>query len=129
MITNKIIASLGLYFALSGSAMIFLSFLIYAVKIKDYYDLIACYKKRFQFPVPSSFHHMIGFFGAFIVIRFFIKLSHKKNILFMRHDDPAYSFFDDTDIQLKTWMRIYFYLWLTATVFFIFAVALGLLLP
>ena len=129
MITNKIIAGLGLCFALSGSAIILLSFLIYKVKRKDYYDLIARYKERFQFPVPSSFHHMLGFFGAFSVIRFFIKLSHKKKILFMRHDDPAYYFFDDKDIKLHTWMRVYSYLWFTATALFIFAVTFGLLLP
>lgn len=120
---------MGLFFALSGCAMIFLSFIIYAVKRQNYYDLISLYKKSFRFPAPSSFHHMLGFFGAFTVIRFFIKLSNKNKIFFMKNDDPAYSFFDDAAIKVQTWMRIYSYLWITATVFFIFSAILALFLP
>ncbi|KAF6658349.1 hypothetical protein HFD91_14545 [Enterobacteriaceae bacterium EKM102V] len=129
MMTNKIIAEMGLFFALSGSAMILLSLIFFLLKREEYYYLIARYKEKYLFPAPASFHHMTGFFGAVIVIRFFIRLSHKKRILFMRHDDPACSFFDEPDVNLQAWMIFFYYLWVTATAFFVAAGMLSLLLP
>lgn len=58
--------------------MILLSLIVYLLKREEYYYLIARYKEKYLFPAPASFHHMTGFFGAVIVIRFFIRLSHKK---------------------------------------------------
>lgn len=78
MITNKILAHAALFFGLAASGLIFISFLIYAVKRQDYYKLVSSYTKKYTFPAPYSFYHMVGFFGAFPVIRFFIKSSQRK---------------------------------------------------
>ncbi|WP_337021983.1 hypothetical protein [Pantoea anthophila] len=47
----------------------------------------------------------------------------------MRHDDPACSFFDEPDVNLQAWMIFFYYLWVTATVFFVAAGMLSLRLP
>lgn len=129
MITNKILAHAALFLGLAGSGLIFISFLIYAVKRQDYYKLVSSYTKKYTFPAPYSFYHMVGFFGAFPVIRFFIKLSQRKKVFFMDRNDPAYSFFDDNQIQIHTWMRLFSFLWLAATACLITFAFFGLLLP
>ncbi|MCX8967385.1 hypothetical protein EHW66_21190 [Erwinia psidii] len=129
MVTDKILAGTSLFFGLLGSGLIFLSFFIYAFKRRDYYKLVSSYKSKYEFPAPCSFYHMVGFFGAFPVIRFFIKLSRKKNIFFMRHDDPGYAFFEDENIKIHPWMRFFSALWLTATACLIIFAFFGLLLP
>ncbi|WP_261641421.1 hypothetical protein [Erwinia mallotivora] len=129
MVTYRLLAYASLFFGLLGSGLIFLSFLVYAVKRKDYYKLISSYVEKYEFPAPCSFHHMMGFFGAFPVVRFFIKLSQKKKIFFMDRNNPAYAFFDDKDMKISSWMRFFSALWLIATICLILFAFFGLLLP
>lgn len=129
MVTDKLLASTSLFFGLLGSGLIFFSFLVYAAKRKDYYKLISSYTLKYKFPAPCSFYHMVGFFGAFPVIRFFIKLSHRKRIFFMDINDPAYAFFDDENIKIHPWMNLFSGLWFAATTCLIVFAFIGLLLP
>ena len=129
MINNEFLAHAALFFGLTGSGFIFISFLIYVVKRQDYYKLVSSYTDKYGFPAPCSFYHMVGFFGAFPVIRFFIKLSQKKKIFFLERNALAYSFFDDNQTQIHTWMRFFYFLWLAATACLIIFAFFGLLLP
>jgi len=72
---------------------------------------------------------MTGFFGAFPVIRFFIKLSKKKKMSYINLNDPAYSFFDGEKMKIRKWMRLYSLLWFTATACYVLFAIFGLLLP
>lgn len=123
------LAHAALFFGLAGSGLIFLSFLIHVVKRQDYYKLVSSYTNKYDFPAPYSFYHMVGFFGAFPVIRFFIKLSQKKKMYFLDHSNPAYYFFDDNRLKIHSWMRLFTFLWLTATACLVFFAFFGLLLP
>lgn len=129
MITAKLLASTSLFFGLLGSGLIFFSFLVYVAKRKDYYKLISSYSMKYKFPAPCSFYYMVGFFGAFPVIRFFIKLSQRKKIFLMDINDPAYAFFDDENIKIPRWMKLFSALWFAATACFIVFAFIGLLLP
>lgn len=129
MITDKLLASTSLFFGLLGSGLIFFSFLVYVAKRKGYYKLISSYSMKYEFPSPCSFYYMVGFFGAFPVIRFFIKLSQRKKIFLMDINDPAYAFFDDKNIKIPRWMKLFSALWFAATTCFIVFAIIGLLLP
>lgn len=128
MITNNNLALSGLFFGLLGSGLLGVSFLLYVVNKKDYYKLISSYRKMHVFPAPHSFFYMLGFFGAFPVIRFFIKLSKKKKIVLIKHDNAAYSFFDDRQYKINPWMIVFSFLWLATTVCYLLFALCGLLL-
>lgn len=129
MIINKILAGASLLFGGMGCLLLILSLIIYSVKRHDYYALVSSYRETYKFPGPCAFYYTTGFFGVFPVLRFFIKLSHKKKINFMPCDDPGYNFFDDTNHEIGTWMKIYTALWFAATGCYILFAVLGLLLP
>ncbi|CAH6260167.1 hypothetical protein [Pantoea agglomerans] len=129
MVIDKLLAGTSLFFGLLGSGLVFFSFFVYAAKRKDYYKLISSYSNKYKFPAPCSFYHSVGFFGAFPVIRFFIKLSQRKKIFLMDSNDPAYSFFDDKNIKIHSWMRFFSGLWFAATACLIIFAFIGLLLP
>ena len=129
MITDKLLASTSLFFGLLGSGLIFFSFLVYVAQRKGYYKLISSYSMKYKFPSPCSFYYMVVFFGSFPVIRFFIKLSQRKKIFLMDINDPAYAFFDDKNIKISRWMKLFSALWFAATTCFIVFAFIGLLLP
>ncbi|WP_158783340.1 hypothetical protein [Pantoea sp. BAV 3049] len=129
MISNKSLATLALFFLMLGSSMLIISLLIYAVKRREYYKLVTSYTEKYIFPPPCSFWHMMGFFGAFPVLHFFIKLKKGKKIFFMDRNDPAYTFFDNKDIVIHTWMKFFSFLWMAATVCYLLFAFFGLLLP
>lgn len=129
MITNKLLATVALCCGWTGCALLFLSFIIYAVKRQDYYQLVADYKEKHLLPGPCVFYTTLGFFGAFQTIRFFIKLSKKQRISFLRRDDAGYTFFDDKNSKIAQWMRVFVFLWYMATVCYILAACFVLLLP
>ncbi len=129
MITNKLLAGTSLFFGGFGCCLLLLSLIIYAFKRHDYYKLVSSYRENYKLPGPCVFFYMTGFFGVFPVLRFFIKLSHRKKINFMAHNDPGYAFFDDKSIRIHTWMKVYSFLWFAATACYLLFVFFGLLLP
>lgn len=112
--TEFYISRMGLIFALSGSAIIFISFFFYAYHKKEYEKLISLFLERYQFPPPYSFYHMVGFFGVYQVCRFFINLNKKKQIRFFSYPNPTYSFFSDNNLTVSNWMIIFSRLWMSA---------------
>ena len=129
MITNKLLANTSLFFGALGCALLILSLVVYIVKREEYTNLVSSYRERYKLPAPCAFLYMTGFFGSFPVIRFFIKLSQRKKINYIDINDPGYAFFDDSGMKLHMWMRLYSFLWLTATACYVLFAILGLLLP
>lgn len=81
---EHILAKAGLFIGLFGIMLIFISFLIYLANKKSYGNLVSLFKEKYSFPAPSSFYHMMVFFGLFPVSRFFNKLSKKRFISLKR---------------------------------------------
>ncbi|AXF76424.1 hypothetical protein AV903_10775 [Erwinia tracheiphila] len=129
MISNKSIATTALFFLMLGSSMLIISLIIYAFKRQDYQELVSSYREKYSFLGPCVFFYMTGFFGVFSVLRFFIKLSHGKKINFMHRHDPGYAFFDNKNIRIHNWMKVYSFLWFTATACYVLFAVFGLLLP
>lgn len=129
MVTNKLLASTSLFFVLLGRGLIFFCFLSMLHEEKNITKIIHAYSLKYNFPAPCSFYHMVGFFGAFPVIRFFIKLSQKKKIFLIDINDPAYAFFNDRNIKIPPWMNLFSALWFAATICLIVFAFIGLLLP
>jgi len=125
---EHILAGAGLLIGLFGSLLIFISFLVYLANKKSYDNLISLFKEKYTFPAPSSFYHMVGFFGVFPVSRFFIKLSKKKKISFLKQSDPAYSFFEENDLKIQPWMYYLSCIWITATVAYLVSAIAGIIL-
>ncbi|WP_314418575.1 hypothetical protein [Pseudescherichia vulneris] len=125
---EHVLARLGLFLGLFGSILIFISFLIYLANKKSYENLVSLFKEKYTFPAPSSFYHMVGFFGVFPVSRFFIKLSKNKKISFLKQSDPAYSFFEENDLKIQPWMNYLSYMWITATVAYLISAIAGVIL-
>ena len=125
---EHILAGAGLLIGLFGSLLIFISFLVYLANKKSYNNLISLFKEKYTFPAPSSFYHMVGFFGVFPVSRFFIKLSKKKKISFLKKNDPAYSFFEENDLKIQPWMYYLSCIWITATVAYLVSAIAGIIL-
>ncbi|MCX8965799.1 hypothetical protein EHW66_12575 [Erwinia psidii] len=118
----------GLFSGLLGSFLIFISFFIYAFNRKKYDDLISLFLKKYKFPAPYSFYHMVGFFGAYQVCRFFIKLGKNKRIYFLSHEDPACLFFSENEITVSRWMLYLSRLWMFAGIcYFVTCVAVLIL--
>lgn len=128
MVIEYILAKTGLFIGLFGSLLIFISFLVYLANKKSYDNLISLFKEKYTFPAPSSFYHMVGFFGVFPVSRFFIKLSKKKKISFLNQSDPAYSFFEENDLKIQPWMNYLSCIWITATVAYLVSAIAGVIL-
>ncbi|QGY32285.1 hypothetical protein CUN67_25165 (plasmid) [Pantoea cypripedii] len=95
--------------------------LMYLANRSKYYKLINLLQEKFALPAPYSLHVHTGFFGAVTMIYFFLRLKKKKKILFLRKDDPAYAFFDDSNSELANWMPAFYYI-------FIFGFICGVLL-
>lgn len=112
--TEFYISRAGLISGLLGSFLIFISFFFYAFNRKKYDDLILLFLEKYQFPPPYSFYHMVGFFGAYQMCRFFIKLSRNKQIYHFSIDNPAYSFFRENDLTVGHWMINLSRLWMFA---------------
>lgn len=129
MITNNILAGSSLFFGALGCVLLIVSLVVYIFKRQDYTNLVSSYQERYKLPAPCTFYYMTGFFGAFPVIRFFIKLSKKKKMSYINLNDPAYSFFDDEKMKIRKWMRLYSFLWFTATACYVLFAIFGLLLP
>ena len=81
---EHILAKAGLFIGLFSTMLIFISFLIYLANKKSYGNLVSLFKEKYSFPAPSSFYHMMGFFGLFPVSRFFNKLSKKRFVSLKR---------------------------------------------
>lgn len=125
---EHILAGAGLFIGLFGSLLIFICFLVYLANKKSYANLVSLFKEKYTFPAPSSFYHMVGFFGVFPVSRFFIKLSKKKKISFLKQSDPAYSFFEENDLKIQPWMNYLSCIWITATVAYLVSAIAGIIL-
>lgn len=123
-----ILARTGLFFGLFGSALIFLSFFLYLPNKKNYEKLVSLFKKKYIFPAPNSFNHMIGFFGVFQVSRFFIQLSKKKKIFLLERNDPAYDFFKENDLKIQSWMRYLSLMWMAASFLYLISLLLSVIL-
>jgi len=128
MVIEYILAKTGLFIGLFGSLLIFICFLVYLANKKSYDNLVSLFKEKYTFPAPSSFYHMVGFFGVFPVSRFFIKLSKKKKISFLKQSDPAYSFFEENDLKIQPWMNYLSCIWITATVAYLVSAIAGVIL-
>lgn len=126
--TDLLISRAGLFFGLSGSVFIFLSFFIYIFNRKKYDNLISLFLKSHQFPPPYSFYHMMGFFGAYQTCRFFIKLSTRKKMLFFSLDSPAYKFFAENGLVVEPWMINLSRLWMYAGIFYCLTAVSALIL-
>ena len=129
MITNKILAGSSLFFGALGCVLLIVSLVVYIFKRQDYTNLVSSYQERYKLPAPCTFYYMAGCFGAFPVIRFFIKLSKKKKMSYINLNDPAYSFFDGEKMKIRKWLRLYSLLWSTATACYVLFVFFGLLFP
>lgn len=125
---EHILAKAGLFIGLFGSILIFISFLIYLANKKNYENLVSLFKEKYTFPAPSSFYHMVGFFGVFPVSIFFIKLSKKKKISFLKQSDPTYSFFEENDLKIQPWMNYLSCMWITATVAYLISAIAAVIL-
>ena len=101
-----------------ASFFIFVSFFIFALNKKEYERLIERYKEKFDLQYPYSFYCDVGFFGAYAMIRFFIRLSQKKKISFLPMNSGSYSFFDFDGIKVTNWMKLFSRLWVFSYVFF-----------
>ncbi|EXU75181.1 membrane protein [Erwinia mallotivora] len=126
--TEFYISRAGLFAGLLGSFFIFISFFLYAFNRGKYDHLISLFLKKYEFPPPYSFYHMVGFFGAYQVCRFFINLSKNKRIYFFSRDNPAYSFFSENEITVSRWMLYLSRMWMfTGICYFITGVAVLIL--
>ncbi|AUX73171.1 hypothetical protein [Erwinia pyrifoliae] len=125
---EHILAKAGLFFGLFASTLIFVSFFLYLANKSSYENLVSLFKEKYTFPAPSSFNHMVGFFGVFPVSRFFIKLSKKKKIFLLQQNDPAYNFFEENDLKIQPWMRYLSAMWMTATAFYLISVLAAVIL-
>ena len=125
---EHILAKTGLFIGLSGFLLIFICFLVYQANKKSYEDLVSLFKEKYTFPAPSSFYHLVGFFGVFPVSRFFIKLSKKKKISFFKQSDPAYSFFEENDLKIQPWMYYLSCIWIAATVAYLISALAAVIL-
>ena len=125
---QHILPKAGLVIGLFGSILIFICFLVYLANKKSYENLVSLFKEKYSCPAPGSFYHMVGFFGVFPVSRFFIKLSKKKKISFLKQSDPAYSFFEENDLKIQPWMNYLSYMWITATVAYLLSAIAAVIL-
>lgn len=116
---EHLLARTGLFLGLFASGLIFLSFFLYLANKNNYENLVSLFKEKYTFPAPNSFNYMMGFFGVFQVSRFFIKLSKKKKIFLLRHNDPAYNFFEENNLKIQPWMRYLSAMWMTASVLYL----------
>ncbi|CCP02956.1 membrane protein [Erwinia amylovora Ea644] len=127
-VIEHILAKAGLFFGLFASALIFVSFFLYLANKSSYENLVSLFKEKYTFPAPSSFNHMVGFFGVFPVSRFFIKLSKKKKIFLLKQDDPAYNFFEENDLKIQPWMKYLSAMWMTGTVLYLISALAAVIL-
>ncbi|CDK16641.1 membrane protein [Erwinia amylovora LA635] len=125
---EHILAKVGLFFGLFASTLIFVSFFLYLANKSSYENLVSLFKEKYTFPAPSSFYHMVGFFGVFPVSRFFIKLSKKKKIFLLKQDDPAYNFFEENDLKIQPWMKYLSAMWMTGTVLYLISALAAVIL-
>ncbi|CBJ44951.1 hypothetical protein [Erwinia amylovora] len=127
-VIEHILAKVGLFFGLFASTLIFVSFFLYLANKSSYENLVSLFKEKYTFPAPSSFYHMVGFFGVFPVSRFFIKLSKKKKIFLLKQDDPAYNFFEENDLKIQPWMKYLSAMWMTGTVLYLISALAAVIL-
>lgn len=125
---EHILAKVGLFFGLFASTLIFVSFFLYLANKDSYENLVSLFKEKYTFPAPSSFNHMVGFFGVFPVSSFFIKLSKKKKIFLLQQNDPAYNFFEENDLKIQPWMKYLSAMWMTGTVLYLISALAAVIL-
>ncbi|MCT2386661.1 hypothetical protein [Erwinia pyrifoliae] len=125
---EHIAAKVGFFLGLVACALIFLSFFLYLPNRNSYENLVSLFKRKYTFPAPSSFYHMVGFFGVFPVSRFFIKLSNKKKIFLLKQDDPAYNFFEENNLKIQPWMKYLSAMWMTGTVLYLISALAAIIL-
>lgn len=85
-------------------------FFYFGLKKKNYNRIIELYyKEGFVFYIPYHFHSLMGFFGSFTLVYYFLCLLKKKKPLIMWCDNKKiYSFFDDIPKDLYDWMHLYY---------------------
>ena len=104
-------------FSYMGIAAIWIGFLslvflfFYYGKNRDKYEKVIniYYEKGYLFPGPYHFHSLMGFFGSFFLIYYFVWIKRKKQPLFIFYkNNEVYNFFDAVPDALYGWMKIYY---------------------
>lgn len=85
-------------------------FFYFGANKKKYNRLIELYHEHgLSFYVPYHFHSLVGFFGSFTLVYYFVCLLKKKAPLFMWNDNKnVYNFFDRIPSDLYSWMHWYY---------------------
>lgn len=106
---------LSLTLCVIGCILMLFSFIIYAINRKKYYNLLELYRSSdLDFPMPYSFQSMMGFFGAYPVSQFFLKLKKQSKIYFLEENSNAYAFFKKHHNDDLKWLSWFCILWKTA---------------
>lgn len=113
---------------LSFASLIFL-FFYFGVNKKKYEKIIDLYhEKGFSLYVPYHFHSLVGFFGSFTLVYYFLCLKKKKKPMLMFYKNPnVYTVFDDIPESLSGWMKAYYRVTLFALFCLLFALMMGLM--
>jgi len=108
---------MSLWFSYLGLAAVWVGFVFFAFLFfyfgankKKYNRLIELYHEHgLSFYAPYHFHSLVGFFGSFTLVYYFLCLLKKKAPLFMWNDNKnVYSFFDRIPSDLYNWMHWYY---------------------
>ncbi len=77
---------------------------------KNYNKIIEIYHNNsLAFYIPYHFHSLMGFFGSFTLVYYFLCLLKKKKPVFMWYENKkVYNFFDDIPKDLYSWMYLYY---------------------
>ncbi len=110
---------------LFASTALVLSFLLYVINRKKYYELISLFQKKHKLPSPYLYSSMIGFFGAATMSYFFIRIKKNKSVFFLDKNSDAYHFINESNSELVRWMVPFFYLFVLSFGFFVFLISLG----
>ncbi|PNS12204.1 hypothetical protein COO59_06750 [Mixta theicola] len=125
---NNLFSYLGIAAVWAGFlSLIFLFFYYCANKAK--YEVIVklYYEKGFSFHTPYHFHSLMGFFGSFTLIYYFVSIKKKKKPLLMfDKNSEVYNFFDAVPDRLSGWMINYYRvtLFMVVCIIFIFVMTL-----
>ena len=124
---------MGYLFSYLGIAAVWVGFLSLAALFfcyrtnKEKYEKIIKlhYEKGFSFYGPYHFHSLMGFFGSFTIIYYFICIKNKKKPLLMPcENNEIYKFFDDIPANQFGWMTHYY----RGTLFILLCIAFMLLM-
>lgn len=105
-----IISYIGITFAVIGSLLVVVLFVLFGVNKRKYNQLIDKYHfKGLPLYSPYNFYALVGFFGSFGMVYYFYRLKEKKEPLFMYYNGKdVYDFFDDIPDELSGWLSVYY---------------------